>query len=71
MDKYSLRAQLDLVEISVIQQARSETQGDGRAASRLLPYSERTLWGRIERLGIDPSDHRTMQIVADSTPVTS
>ncbi len=51
----TLRAWLDLAEAYRITQALQECNGNRSAAARLLGIGRRTLYAKMEKLGITPS----------------
>ena len=54
-DLTSLRAWLDLAEAWRITQALRDCNGNRSAAARLLGIGRRTLYAKMDKLGIEPS----------------
>lgn len=54
-DPKSLRAWLDLAEAWRITQALRDCNGNRSAAARLLGIGRRTLYAKMDKLGIEPS----------------
>lgn len=54
-DPRSLRAWLDLAETWRITQALRDCNGNRSAAARLLGIGRRTLYAKMDKLGIEPS----------------